>query len=141
MVWATIAYDLNALAQQHLSAVTTVTDVCTRYSNCSGVACSLNATLDQTSTYHLSMEVLPCLELPAVHLLFADNSGNMYYDHNFDRSIVDSFRIPASKVFNVLAILNVTVHQLPGTAAFAVSLPFSFCKISSFLVSIYYIYI
>ena len=83
------------------------------------------------------MEVLPCLELPAVHLLFADNSGNTYYDHNFDRSILDTFRVPASKVFNVLATLNVTVHQLPGTGAFAVSLPFSFCKIRSSLVSIY----
>ena len=49
---------------------------------------------------------------------------------------MDSFRIPASKVFNVLATLNVTVHQLPGPVAFAVSLPFSFCKISSSLVSI-----
>ena len=52
---------------------------------------------------------------------------------------MDSFRIPASKVFNVLATLNITVHQLPGTVAFAVSLPFSFFKINSSLVSIYII--
>ena len=129
MVWATIAYDLDTLAQQHLSDVATVTDVCTRYSNCSGVACSLNVTLGRTSTYHLNMEVLPCLEPPAVHLLFADNSGNTYYDRNFEKSTVDSFKIPASiSSFNVPVTLHVTVHQLPGTVAFAVSLLFTFCN-------------
>ena len=123
IVWDTIADDLDALAKHHLSSVANVTDTCSRYDNCSGVACSLNVTIGTTSTFHLNMEVLPCLTPPAIHLLFADNSGTTYYDHNFDKSAVDSFRIPSLiGVFNVPVTLHVTLNQVPGAVAFAVSL-------------------
>ena len=123
MVWDTIADDLDALAKQNLSSVANVTDTCSRYDNCSGVACSLNVTIGPTSTFHLNMEVLPCLSPPAIHLLFADNSGTTYYDHNCDKSAVDSFRIPSLiGFFNVPVTLHVTLNQVPGAVAFAVSL-------------------
>ena len=118
-VWDTIADDLDTLAQEHFGGLATVDDVCNRYDNCSGVACSLNVTLGRTTTYHVNMEVIPCRNPPAVHLLFADNSGVKYYDHNFDKSAVDSFSVPA---FNVPVTLHVTVNQVPGAVAFAVSL-------------------
>ena len=122
-VWDTIADDLDTLAQEHFRSTATVEDICNRYDNCSGVACSLNVTLGKTTTYHVNMEVLPCLNLPAIHLLFADNSGAKYYDRNFDKSAVESFRVPASiGIFNIPVTLHITVNQVPGAVAFAVSL-------------------
>ena len=120
MVWDTIADDLDALAQQRLPTGS-VTDVCNRYDNCSGVACTLSVTIvGSSATFNINLEVLPCLNPPAIHLVFADNSGNKIYDRNFDKSAMDSFSIP-SAFFTVTVTLNVTVIQVPGALDFAVS--------------------